>query len=61
MLLSTKSSDTCYDEVDLGNNTLSESHVWHESIYVKCLEKTNPQNRKQISGYQGLGAGGDAE
>lgn len=35
-----------------------KSHIVYESIYVKCPQQADPRGRKQIGGYQGLGAGG---
>ena len=49
--------------VNLGNITLSDrsqsqkTTLLHDLIYVKCLEKANPEDRKQINGFQRLGAG----
>ena len=49
--------------MNLGNIIRSErsqsqkTTLLHDLIYMKCLEKANPEDRKQINGFQRLGAG----
>ena len=61
-----KSNIKKYAKVDwknLKNIMLSErsqsqkTTLLHDLIYVKCLEKANPEDRKQMNGFQSLGAG----
>lgn len=37
----------------------TKGHILHNSIYMKYPEGINPQSQKQISGWQGLGHGGN--